>query len=165
MESSYTDAQKSLRRAQLAELGIDDDIYEVELHVSRQLSDYYPGWHLDAACLGQDVNDWFGYDESRPMTPRQIREVGKVCDSCPVFAQCLRNALEMGEQYGVWAGTSGRVRRRIQAMISLDVVTIDEVIEDYCDGQRSKYEDQDSKRRIDAELRGRKEGIRAQAAG
>lgn len=110
--------------------------------------------------------EWFGpRDERKSMSPKQIKNAAAVCDGCPVFAQCLRNALEMEEQYGVWAGTSGRVRRRIQAMITLNVVTVDEVIEDYCNGQRGKYEEQHAKRGIDADLRGLKASLRLAQAG
>lgn len=126
----------------------------------------YPDWHAEASCLGMDTEEWFGPDdERRSMSPKQIKEAAKVCDHCPVFAQCLRNALEMEEQYGVWAGTSGRVRRRIQAMITLNVVTVDEVVEDYCNGHRGKYEEQSAKRDIDADLGRRKDSIRFATAG
>ncbi len=99
------------------------------------------------------------------MSPKSIKDAAAICDTCPVFRECLRNALELEEQYGVWAGTSGRVRRRIQAMITLNVVTVDQVVEDYCNGERGKYEEQSAKRAIDAELRGRKDSIRLAEVG
>lgn len=126
----------------------------------------YPDWHLEAACLGQATEEWFGPDDERKsMSPKQIKEAAKVCDVCPVFAQCLRNALENNEQYGVWAGTSGRVRKRIQAMLAFEVVTMNEVIKDYCDGHRGKYERQSNKRDIDDDLGRRKDSLRLAAAG
>lgn len=126
----------------------------------------YPDWHLDAKCLGADTEEWFGPDdERRSMSPKQIKDAASLCDSCPAFAACLRSALENNEQYGVWAGTSGRVRKRIQAMLAFEVVTLDQVIEDYCNGERGKYERQSAKRDIDDDLGRRKEGVRLASAG
>ncbi|MFM7068849.1 MAG: WhiB family transcriptional regulator [Actinomycetes bacterium] len=37
----------------------------------------------------------------------------RVCDGCPVKAQCLEYAIENRIDHGVWGGTSERERRRI----------------------------------------------------
>jgi len=37
----------------------------------------------------------------------------KVCRACPVTAECLAYALEMGEEHGVWGGMSPQQRRRL----------------------------------------------------
>ncbi|MGH8328620.1 MAG: WhiB family transcriptional regulator [Steroidobacteraceae bacterium] len=39
----------------------------------------------------------------------------RVCAGCPVRAECLEYALQRGERYGVWGGTSERQRRAILA--------------------------------------------------
>lgn len=74
------------------------------------------------------------------MSPKKVKQAAVICSECPVFAQCLRSALVFEEQYGVWAGTSGRVRTRIQRMIADKIVTIDEVVEDYCNGRTARYD-------------------------
>ncbi|MDQ4445404.1 WhiB family transcriptional regulator [Bifidobacterium longum] len=41
-----------------------------------------------------------------------VNEIAKqACLSCPVRAECLRQALETGEQYGIWGGMTPEERR------------------------------------------------------
>jgi Transcription factor WhiB. len=37
-----------------------------------------------------------------------------VCRRCPLRADCLSYALETGDDWGIWAGTTARERRRIR---------------------------------------------------
>lgn len=102
----------------------------------------WPGWHTEARCADMGYDTFFGRDdESRPaLTVRQIAAVRALCTTCPVFATCLTSALENNEEYGIWAGTTGRARRKIQKMIRSGEVTVEEVVEDYQHGNRKKYE-------------------------
>jgi WhiB family redox-sensing transcriptional regulator len=53
------------------------------------------------------------------------RAANEVCASCLVRADCL--AAGMSEHHGVWAGTSGRERRRLRVERGEIVVGVDRV--------------------------------------
>ena len=73
------------------------------------------------------------------MSIKQIRRASKLCDVCPVYVECLTSALVNREEYGVWAGTSRRVRRRIFQLIDMGLTTVDEVVERFLNGQGDYY--------------------------
>lgn len=58
-------------------------------------------------CQGMDTDDFFpdqrGHDDAVPA------ELQRLCDRCPVRAECLTYALRHRE-YGVWGGTTERQR-------------------------------------------------------
>src|SRR4029077_13258796 len=111
-----------------------------ERWVSYHIDDLYPDWQQQAHCRGVGVNYYFGDDDEQPtMSIRQVRAASKLCDVCPVFVECLTWALSTREEYGVWAGTSGRVRRRIFKMVDNGERTVDEVVEDFRHGRGDTY--------------------------
>lgn len=63
-------------------------------------------WRDRAACRGMD--DLFFPEEGHNTLPAK-----KVCDGCPVVSACLEYALETGQRYGVWGGTSEKERKRM----------------------------------------------------
>ncbi len=69
-----------------------------------------PAWTSQAVCASVDPEAFFpekGGDRGRAAI--------KVCQSCPVQAECLDYALDMGEDYGIWGGLTHRhlrARRR-----------------------------------------------------
>ncbi|MEJ7764740.1 MAG: WhiB family transcriptional regulator [Acidimicrobiales bacterium] len=67
-----------------------------------------PRWQNYANCLGVDPDLFF------PERGISTREAKEVCASCPVRSECLENALENGEKFGIWGGLSERERRRIR---------------------------------------------------
>ena len=68
-----------------------------------------PSWHAAAACNGVGAQAFFpGRGESAELAKR-------FCDTCTVVTECLDSALEHGDN-GVWAGTSGRQRRKIRRL-------------------------------------------------
>ena len=60
-------------------------------------------WRADAACQGQPLATFFPVDAS-------ILAAKQFCRVCPVTAECLEFALEVGSVNGVYGGTSGRER-------------------------------------------------------
>ena len=111
-----------------------------ERWVSYNLSDLYPEWQQKAHCAGVGVKYYFGDEEDQPtMGIKQMRAASKLCDVCPVFIECLTWALSTREEYGVWAGTSGRVRRRIFKMVDTGETTVQEVVEAFRDGRGHTY--------------------------
>ena len=111
-----------------------------ERWVSYSINDLYPEWHARAHCLGVGVSHYFGEDDNQPtMSIQQVRRASKLCDVCPVFYECLTWALTRREEYGVWAGTSGRVRRRIFRMMDNGETTVSEVVEVFRRGEGDRY--------------------------
>lgn len=64
-------------------------------------------WHVDALCAEVDAEIFF------PEKGQSTREGKKVCRSCVVRAECLEYALETGQRFGIYGGTSERERRRL----------------------------------------------------
>jgi WhiB family redox-sensing transcriptional regulator len=111
-----------------------------ERWVSYNISDLYPEWQQQAHCAGVGVSYYFGDEDEQPtMSIRQVRAATKLCDVCPVFVECLTWALSTREEYGVWAGTSGRVRRRIFKMMDNGETTVDIVVEEFRNGRGHTY--------------------------
>lgn len=122
-------------------------IYRYEIHVWREpvifdsnaalpvISAETPstaaGWKAQALCRGMDDAIFFGQEiPGRPgMGASQLAFAREVCGQCPVARECLEHALTQPEDYGVWAGTSGRMRERLRKQ--LPVHGIDEVMDTY----------------------------------
>jgi WhiB family redox-sensing transcriptional regulator len=107
-----------------------------ERYVSYSMSDLYPVWQEQAHCAGVGHDYYFGNEHTQPtMSIKQVRNAAKLCDVCPVFDECLRHALTVREEYGVWAGTSGRTRRRLFAMLDHGEADIDQIVEVVVNGR------------------------------
>lgn len=65
-------------------------------------------WQERALCAQTDPEAFF------PEKGGSTREAKKICEVCPVRAQCLANALEHDERFGIWGGLSERERRRLK---------------------------------------------------
>jgi WhiB family redox-sensing transcriptional regulator len=63
-------------------------------------------WRNEAACTSEDPELFFPVGEDGPAKT--------VCRECPVRAECLRWALDHGEDYGVWGGMSADERRMLR---------------------------------------------------
>lgn len=63
-----------------------------------------PAWAERARCVDADPDTFFG-GKGHPVGPAKA-----ICSRCPVKAECLDWAIQQGEQYGVWGGTSPRER-------------------------------------------------------
>lgn len=67
-------------------------------------------WMAEANCAGLDPELMFpGRGDTETLQAAKV-----VCAECPVKQQCLDYAIENGEHFGVWGGTSERERRRIR---------------------------------------------------
>lgn len=69
-------------------------------------------WQDDALCAQTDPEAFF------PEKGGSTREAKRVCQTCPVRAQCLEYALEHDERFGIWGGLSERERRRLRRAAS-----------------------------------------------
>lgn len=130
-----------------------DVLFDTEEHVSRLESEHnpkrqlpYPDWHSSALCVGQAESVFFGARDTslRPaLSMSDVNRAKAICARCPVFERCLSTALGVSgprEEYGIWAGTSGRTRRRIWELVEGGSTTINKVIEDVMSGNGGKYE-------------------------
>lgn len=115
-------------------------LLDSERWVSFSLDELWPDWQERAHCRSVGYEYYFGNDDRQPaMSIKQIRRASKLCDVCPVYVECLTSALVNREEYGVWAGTSRRVRRRIFQLIDMGLTTVDEVVERFLNGQGDYY--------------------------
>ena len=64
-------------------------------------------WMRDGNCRAYPPAVFFPSDGAGVEIARRI------CETCPVKAQCLEYALEQRVEHGVWGGCSERERRRI----------------------------------------------------
>jgi WhiB family redox-sensing transcriptional regulator len=101
-------------------------------------------WHAQAVCNTGQPNDrlFFGVDdEANPaLPPTAVKEARAVCRSCPVARACLVWALSAenqqaddfvttGERFGIWAGTTGRQRERMQQQLRRGSTTVEKLVE------------------------------------
>src|SRR5581483_11514431 len=69
-------------------------------------------WMLGAACRGR-TELFFAPDDSETRSDRRRREAQakKVCQECVVRVECLQEAFEADERFGIWGGLTERERR------------------------------------------------------
>ena len=82
---------------------------------SHLLTPELPGqdWRHRAACHDLDPELFFPVGISEPAL-RQIKLAKTVCARCPVRVECLRWALDSGQEFGVWGGLSEAERRSVR---------------------------------------------------
>ena len=68
-----------------------------------------PDWVESAACYGIG---WDLFFPDRPDAKKSIAKAKKICDGCPVAADCLEYAIAT-DSPGIWAGTGPRERATI----------------------------------------------------
>ena len=66
-------------------------------------------WVLQALCAQVDNEIFF------PDKGGSTLEGKRICEQCPVAAECLDYALENNERFGIWGGLSERERRKLSA--------------------------------------------------
>ena len=70
-------------------------------------------WRHEAACRDEDPELFFPIGNTGPAMV-QIEEAKAVCRRCDVVDECLRWALETGQDAGVWGGLSEDERRALK---------------------------------------------------
>lgn len=66
-------------------------------------------WADERACRDEDPETFFPPGRATHMIARAQR----ICGRCPVRAECLNEALETEQDFGVWGGLSEFERRRL----------------------------------------------------
>ena len=70
-------------------------------------------WRHQAVCRDEDPELFFPVGNSGPALA-QSAQAKVVCNRCPVTSQCLKWALETGQDAGVWGGMSEEERRALR---------------------------------------------------
>lgn len=73
-------------------------------------------WRQYASCLGMNPEDFFAQRGVCRGGVGYPKHVVDACRSCPVWEECLRDALSDPDSinYGYWAGTTPRTRHRMR---------------------------------------------------
>jgi WhiB family transcriptional regulator, redox-sensing transcriptional regulator len=70
-------------------------------------------WAARGECRHSDPELFFPITAAAPAAS-QLAEAREICDRCPVRQECLTFALETGQDFGVWGGTTEIERRAIR---------------------------------------------------
>jgi WhiB family redox-sensing transcriptional regulator len=66
------------------------------------------GWASEALCAQTDPEVFFP-EKGESSTPAK-----QICAGCPVRAECLQDALDRDERFGVWGAQTARERDRLR---------------------------------------------------
>ncbi|WP_020580166.1 WhiB family transcriptional regulator [Actinopolymorpha alba] len=72
-----------------------------------------PSWLRRAACAGL-TPDLFYPDERGPDPDGRRSPAKAICRRCPVRRDCLSDALNRDDEYGIWGGLTPRERRNLK---------------------------------------------------
>ena len=74
-------------------------------------------WRSQAACHGDMSRAFYPplRSEKRSIKVAREKRAKQVCASCMVRQDCLEQALERGEHYGIWGGLTDLERRQFRA--------------------------------------------------
>jgi WhiB family redox-sensing transcriptional regulator len=70
-------------------------------------------WTGSAACRGTDPEAFFE-PANRSKEDPAVKAVKRICEACPVRAECLTEALDRGEEFGIWGGMTERELRALR---------------------------------------------------
>jgi WhiB family redox-sensing transcriptional regulator len=71
------------------------------------------GWGTRGACQDSDPELFFPVTSHGPAR-RQLEKAKAVCAGCAVRGECLEFALETGQRFGIWGGTTEDERRTLR---------------------------------------------------
>ena len=71
------------------------------------------GWAASGACRHSDPELFFPVTTTGAAAS-QVARAKAVCRGCPVRDECLEFALDSGQAFGVWGGTTGEERRLLR---------------------------------------------------
>lgn len=71
-------------------------------------------WSDHAICRGADPDLFFPIGYSAQVLKEQEDAAKEICANCPVKAECLSWALQVGEPDGIWGGTTPEERRYLR---------------------------------------------------
>lgn len=103
---------------------IDDEMGYRERRALRQefVELIEPTWQERGSCRGPQRELFFppGHFEVKREKQERERRAKEICATCPVQQECLRNALEIRESFGIWGGRTEDERRGLKVQPSLN---------------------------------------------
>jgi WhiB family redox-sensing transcriptional regulator len=79
-----------------------------------QIIDFRPSgeqaWAQQAACAEDGVGPMFPHEQDQ----QGIEYAKSICGRCPVRQDCLSEALDRGERFGVWGGLTSDERQTVR---------------------------------------------------
>ena len=75
-------------------------------------------WRVRALCAQADPEAWF------PEKGESTAQAKLVCSRCDVRTDCLQDALDNDERFGVWGGLSERERRTLRRPVRLGMPAV-----------------------------------------
>jgi WhiB family transcriptional regulator, redox-sensing transcriptional regulator len=109
-----------------------------ETAVTPSIRKYYASWYAEAACMTVENFDEVFFGESGEtrdsLNQDRIKKAQAVCFECPVIRECAEHALAKPEQYGIWAGTTPKMRETAQDLVITGLMDLDEVIDVIVEG-------------------------------
>lgn len=73
-------------------------------------------WRSLAECHDLPAEAFYGKDENLPMSRSEVHLAKSVCAYCPVRVDCLLDAVDRGDGWGVQGGLTGPERQRAQKL-------------------------------------------------
>jgi WhiB family transcriptional regulator, redox-sensing transcriptional regulator len=70
-------------------------------------------WYAFAACRGLDPELFFPVTKPSRAEAKQV--IRKFCGYCPVRMDCLKHALRVPEEFGIWGGLTQREITRLRS--------------------------------------------------
>lgn len=68
-------------------------------------------WQESAACRGAASTQFYSPSGERgPSRRKREAQARRICAGCPVRAECAKFAMEIGEEHGIWGGTTSQER-------------------------------------------------------
>lgn len=77
------------------------------------MTDYATEWRAAGACLSADPDLFFPIATGGAAVS-QVTQAQRICAGCGVRQQCLEFAMQTGETYGIWGGTTPEERVRVR---------------------------------------------------
>jgi WhiB family redox-sensing transcriptional regulator len=98
--------------------------------VLRPISDAWE-WQATGLCRDRTGAQFFHPDDDLGRISRRLREAAakRLCQTCPVRAECATHALTVGEEYGVWGGFTEADRARLREAGWRDTVGGDRLVD------------------------------------
>lgn len=96
------------------------------------MEDFEFSWRVLGTCLDYEPELFFPAGETG-LAAEQAQAAVAVCQECPVMLECLAYAVETGQRFGVWGGTTAedraRIRRRwMAAMRKGNEISLEELV-------------------------------------
>jgi len=80
-----------------------------------QMLDWEVGWQYEAACRGEDSEQFFAPNYFERKDEKEAREARAkmICSTCAVRVECLEYALRNREPHGIWGGLNEVERKSV----------------------------------------------------